>query len=327
MKKQLLGNMEVSAVSLGCMGMTHAYGAPSDVEEMTRLIEQAVDEGYTMFDTAECYTGVNPDGTIAYNEKLVGNALKAHRSKVKIATKFGVQITDSGLLANSQPSVIRQSVETSLKRLGTDYIDLYYQHRVDPKTPSEVVAGVMGDLIREGKILHWGISQVDADTLRIAHDVCPVTAIQNRYSMMYRDTESLFPVLEELNVGLVAFSPLANGILTDAYKKGITFDEAGDYRSLMPQFKPEAYEANQALFKMLGDLAKEKETTPAAISMAWMIDKKPYIVPIPGTRKSARLKENASAANVNLTLAEVKTIDELLSKMNMSDIFGGSTTR
>jgi aryl-alcohol dehydrogenase-like predicted oxidoreductase len=325
MRKQILGrNLEVSAVSLGCMGMTHAYGAPSDVKEMTKLMEQAVDIGYTMFDTAECYTGINQDGSIAYNEELVGNALKKYRKKVIIATKFGVQITASGLQTDSRPATIRQSVEGSLKRLGTDYIDLYYQHRVDPNVPVEEVAGVMKDLMNEGKILHWGISQVDVDTIRRAHSVCPLSAIQNRYSMMYRDTEALFPVLEELNIGLVAFSPLANGVLTDAYKKGTTFSENGDYRSFMPQFKPEAYDANIKLLDMLNHIAEEKKSTPAAVSLAWMICKKPWIVPIPGTRKVSRLEENANAASIELTQDEVKKIDDLLDKMKMSDIFGGS---
>ena len=213
MKRQILGkNLKVSAVSLGCMGMTHAYGAPSDVNEMSKLIAQAVDIGYTMFDTAECYTGTNPDGSTAYNEELVGKALKSYRDKVIIASKFGVEITASGLQADSRPDTIRKSIEGSLKRLGTNYIDLYYQHRVDPNVPVEEVAGVMKELIQEGKILHWGISEVDEETIRRAHAVCPMTAIQNRYSMMYRDTEDLFPVLEELNIGLVAFSPACKWI-------------------------------------------------------------------------------------------------------------------
>lgn len=325
MKKQTLGeNLIVSAVSLGCMGMTHAYGAPSDVKEMTKLMEQAVDMGYTMFDTAECYTGTNPDGSMAYNEELVGHALKPYRSKVIIATKFGIQITAAGLQPDSRPDVIRQSIEGSLKRLGTDYIDLYYQHRVDPNVPIEEVAGVMKELIKEGKILNWGISQTDIDTIRRADSVCPLSAVQNRYSMMYRDTEDLFSVLEELNIGLVAFSPLANGILTDSYKKGTVFTESGDYRSNMPQFKPEAYDANKELLDMLNHLAKEKNATPAAISLAWMICKKPWIVPIPGTRKLTRLEENANAATIELTPDELQQIDTMLNQMNMSEIFGGT---
>lgn len=325
MKKQILGkNLKVSAVSLGCMGMTHAYGAPSDVNEMSKLIAQAVDIGYTMFDTAECYTGANLDGSTAYNEELIGKALRPYRDKVIIASKFGVQITASGLHTDSRPSTIRKSIEGSLERLGTDYIDLYYQHRVDPNVQVEEVAGVMKELMQEGKILHWGISEVDEETIRRAHAVCPMTAIQNRYSIMYRDTEDLFPVMEELNIGLVAFSPLANGFLTDAYKKGTTFNESGDYRSSMPQFTPEAYDANQELLNMLHRIAEEKNATPAAVSLAWMICKKPWIVPISGTRKLARLKENASAAEIQLTTEEVNRIDDLLDHMNISEIFGGS---
>ena len=323
MKKQILGkNLEVSAVSLGCMGMTHAYGAPSDVNEMTTLIEQAVDVGYSMFDTAECYTAMNQDGSVAYNEELVGKALKTNRSKVRIATKFGVQVTASGLVTDSRPDKIREAVENSLKRLQTDYIDLYYQHRVDPNVPTEEVAGVMQELIQEGKILYWGISEADEDIIRRAHKVCPLTAIQNRYSMLFRDTEKLFPVLEELNIGLVAFSPLANGFLTDTYKKGTVFNEPGDYRSYMPQFKDDAYDANKELLCMLHRIADERNTTPAAISLAWMIYKKPWIVPIPGTRKQTRLEENASAAHVELTRDDVNKMDDLLSKMKMSGVFG-----
>lgn len=325
MKKQILGkNLKVSAVSLGCMGMTHAYGAPSDVNEMAKLIAQAVDIGYTMFDTAESYTGINPNGSIAYNEELVGKALKPYRDKVIIASKFGVEITASGLQTDSRPSTIRKSIEGSLERLGTDYMDLYYQHRVDPNVPVEEVAGVMKELMQEGKIIHWGISQVDEETIRRAHAVCPMTAIQNRYSMMYRDTENLFPVLEKLNIGLVAFSPLANGFLTDAYKNGTKFNESGDYRSFMPQFKPEAYDENHELLDMLHSIAEEKNATPSAISLAWMISKKPLIVPIAGTRKLTRLKENASAAEIEISTEEVNKIDDLLDHMNISAIFGGS---
>jgi aryl-alcohol dehydrogenase-like predicted oxidoreductase len=325
MKKQILGkNLEVSAVSLGCMGMTHAYGAPSDINEMSKLIVQAVDIGYTMFDTAECYTGTNSDGSIAYNEELVGNALRPYRNKVVIATKFGVQLMASGLHTDSRPSTIRKAIEGSLKRLGTDYIDLYYQHRIDPNVPVEEVAGVMNELIQEGKILHWGISQADEKKIRRAYAICPLTAIQNRYSMMYRDTEDLFPVLEELNIGLVAFSPLANGCLTDSYKKGTIFNESGDYRSFMPQFKPEAYDENRELLDMLYGIAEEKNTTPASVSLSWMISKKPWIVPIPGTRKLTRLEDNANSANMELTEGEVSKIDNLLNQMKMSEIFGGS---
>lgn len=325
MNTRTLGkDLIVSAVSLGCMGMTHASGSPADPKEMTKLLHEAVDIGYKYFDTAECYTGINADGTTAYNEELVGTALKPYRHDVVIATKCGVQHSPNGLVMDSRPETIRKSVEGSLKRLDTDYIDLYYQHRIDPDVPSEEVAGVMSELIQEGKILHWGISETDEDYLRRAHAVCPVTAIQNRYSMMARWHESIFPVLEELQIGYVAFSPLANGVLSDRYNKDSKFEAGTDYRSFMPQFKPEAYEANRELFELIRGMAEEKAATPAQISLAWMLCKKPYIVPIPGTRKLERLKENAGAADILLTAQEVNAIDKRLNQMAMSQVFGGS---
>lgn len=325
MRTRVLGkDLKVSAVSLGCMGMTHAFGAPSDVTEMTKLIHEAVDLGYIMFDTAECYTGTFADGTTAYNEELVGSALKPYRDKVVIATKFGVHHSPNGLVMDSHPDTIRKAVEGSLKRLGTDYIDLYYQHRIDPKIPVEEVAGVMSELIKEGKILHWGISETDEAYLRKAHAVCPVTAIQNRYSMMYRDYDVLFPTLEELNVGYVAFSPLANGVLSDCYGKDSKFEAGTDYRSFMPQFKPEAYDENAELFEYIRVLAADKDATPAQISLAWMIRKHENLVPIPGTRKSKRLKENGVASDIILTADEVSAIDKKLDTIRMSAVFGGS---
>lgn len=325
MNTRTLGkDLIVSAVSLGCMGMTHASGSPADPKEMTKLLHEAVDIGYKYFDTAECYTGINADGTTAYNEELVGTALKPYRHDVVIATKCGVQHSPNGLVMDSRPETIRKSVEGSLKRLDTDYIDLYYQHRIDPKVPAEEVAGVMSELIQEGKILHWGISETDEDYLRKAHAVCPVTAIQNRYSMMARWHESIFPVLEELQIGYVAFSPLANGVLSDRYNKDSKFEVGTDYRSFMPQFKPEAYEANRELFELIRGMAEEKAATPAQISLAWMLCKNPYIVPIPGTRKLERLKENAGAADILLTVQEVNAIDKRLNQMAMSQVFGGS---
>ncbi len=327
MRTRTIGtDLTVSAVSLGCMGMTHAFGAPSDTGEMTKLIHEAVDLGYIYFDTAECYTGENPDGSTAYNEELVGKALVPYRDKVVIATKFGVTHSPNGLLTDSRPETIRKSVEGSLKRLGTDHIDLYYQHRIDPGVEPETVAEVMKELMKEGKITHWGISETTEEYLRCAHTVCPVTAIQNRYSMMYREYESLFPMLEELNVGYVAFSPLANGILSGAYKKTDDFGAKGDYRSFMPQFKAEAFDENEQLFALIRELAESKSATPAQISLAWMICKKPYIVPIPGTRKYERLKENAGAADIILSSDEVAEIDRRLDNTKMSAVFGGSKT-
>ena len=325
MKTRILGkDLKVSAVGLGCMGMTHASGAPANVKEMTELLVQAVDIGYTMFDTAECYTGVNPDGSTAYNEELVGQALKPYRDKIVLATKCGVQHKGDHLEMDSRPETIRKSVEGSLKKLQTDHIDLYYQHRIDPKVEPEEVAGTMSELIKEGKILYWGISEVDEEYLRRAHKVCPVTAIQNRLSMMYRDYEKLFPVLEELQVGFVAFSPLANGFLTACYRDTSQFEQSpADFRSSMPQFTKAGVEQNAELLDLIQTKAKEKDATPAQISLAWMMAKRPYIVPIPGSRKSSRLKENLGAAEIELTKEEVSQIDDALEHMTMSQVFGG----
>lgn len=323
MRKQKLGkDLEVSAVGLGCMGMTHAYGKPANKEEMKKLIVQAVELGCNFFDTAECYVAENEDGTIEYNEELVGEALAPYRDQVIIATKCGVYHQGTNLVMDARPETIKKAIEGSLKRLKTDYIDLYYLHRIDPNVPIETVAETMKKLMEAGKIRYWGISEADEDTIRRAHAICPLTAIQNRYSMMYRDYETLFPVLEELNISLVAFSPLANGLLSDAYNKDVKFTDKDDFRTRMPQFTPEAYDANQELMEMIRTISKEKNCTPAQLSLAWMINKKPYIIPIPGTRKSNRLKENLESANVYLTEEEVAKIDSLLDKVPMSDLYG-----
>lgn len=328
MKYQILGkDLKVSAVGLGCMGLSHAYGEPVDKDTAVKFIQKAVEAGYTFFDTAEIY-GTADDPHI--NEKIVGEALKPYRDKVVIATKFGITFDhDSGiiplpLVTDSRPEVIRKSVEGSLKRLQTDHIDLYYQHRLDKNVPIEEVAGVMADLIREGKILHWGLSEATEETIRQAHKICPLTAIQNRYHMMYRNYENLFSVLEELNIGFVAFSPLANGFLSGRYTADSRFTEKGDYRAVMPQFQPEAYESNRKLLQLINDMAEEKQATPAQISLAWMICKKPYIVPIPGTRKENRLIENIGAADINLTAQEIAQIDKALAEMDMSEVYGGT---
>lgn len=328
MQYRTLGSdLTVSAVGLGCMGMSHAYGAPADKKQMTELLAQAVDLGYIFFDTAEVYgTPEHPHD----NEELVGTALKPYRDKIVLATKFGIHFdmsstaTNKPLVPDSRPEVIRASVEASLKRLGTDHIDLYYQHRLDPKIPIEEVAGVMADLIREGKITHWGLSEATEDTIRRAHAVCPVTAIQNRYSMMARWYENLFPVLEELHIGYVAFSPLANGFLSGKYDKSSQFDAETDYRSVMPQFQPENIDRNHDLLTLLQKLAEQNNATPAQISLAWMLCKKPYLVPIPGTRRLSRLLENAGAADVTLSAEEVAAIDKALDGTAMSEVFGGS---
>ena len=329
MRYRKIGDLEVSAVGLGCMGMSHAYGEPADKKDMVNLLAQAVEIGYTFFDTAEIYgTPDNPHE----NEEIVGSALKKYRNKIVIATKFGITFDKTSsvlpypLVPDSRPEEIVKAVEGSLKRLRTDYIDLYYQHRSDPNVPIEEVAGVMKKLMDEGKILHWGLSEADEEHIRRAHKVCPVTAIQNRYHMMYRNYEALFPTLEELNIGFVPFSPLANGLLSGKYNAESKFNEKGDYRAVMPQFQKEAYEQNRELLALLHNMAEEKSATPAQISLAWMICKEPWIAPIPGTRKLERLIENAGAADISLSAEEVQQIDEALDKMQMSAVYGGART-
>lgn len=329
MKYRTLGlsGLRVSAVGLGCMGMSHGYGLPADKKEMARLLADAVDMGYTLFDTAEIYGTVDDPHA---NEELLGNALLPYRNQIIIATKFGLTFDNPEgdgphpLIPDSSPEAIRQAVEGSLRRLRTDHIDLYYQHRIDPAVEPETVAGVMRDLIREGKILHWGISETNEEYLRRAHAVCPVTAVQNRYSMMARWHEDLFPVLEELGIGFVAFSPLANGLLTTNYDATTTFDPHSDYRAAMPQFRKESFGQNRQLFDYIIRLADEHHATPSQISLTWMLCKKPWIVPIPGTRHLCRLKENAGAPDVVLSGEEIENIDRTLASMPMSEVFGGS---
>ena len=289
MKKRQLGktNMYVNPVGLGCMGFSHAYGIAEDKEKAIQTIKKAYYLGYDFFDTAECYTGENVDGSISYNEELVGEAIKDVRENVIIATKFGVTHRGNHLELDSSPVKIRQSIEGSLKKLQTDYIDLYYQHRIDPNVEPEVVAGVMKELIEEGKIKAWGISEANEDYLRRAHAVCPVTAIQNRYSMMATWHENLFDVCEELGITYVAFSPLANGLLSGKFTPQSTFDK-GDFRNEMPQYKEEGYKKAEKLLKFLNKLSEEKNCTMAQLSIAWMMRKKDFIVPIPGSRKLQR---------------------------------------
>ena len=328
MQKRILGkDLEVSAVGLGCMGMSHAYGPAADRKEMTELLSKAADKGYTFFDTAEVYgTPENPHD----NEELLGEALKPYRDRVVLASKCGIRFDEDStevnkpLIPDGRPETIKRSADGSLKRLRTDHLDLYYIHRIDRNVPIEETAGAMKELIDEGKITHWGISEADEETLRRAHAVCPVTAVQNRYSMMYRDYEALFPVLEELQIGFVAFSPLANGFLSAKYNKDSKFAEGTDYRSVMPQFSPEGMDQNRELMGYLTEMAERKNATPAQISLAWMLAKKPWIVPIPGTRKYGRLLENAQAADVELTEKEVRELDRMLDTVPMSEVFGGS---
>lgn len=328
MKTRILGkDLEVSAVGLGCMGMSHAYGPAPDKKEMTELLSEAVDKGYTFFDTAEVYgTPENPHD----NEELLGEALKPYRNRIVLASKCGIRFDEDStevnkpLIPDGRPETIKKSVEGSLKRLQTDHLDLYYIHRIDRNVPIEETAGAMKELIGAGKITHWGISEADEATLRKAHAVCPVTAVQNRYSMMYRDYEALFPVLEELQIGFVAFSPLANGFLSAKYNKDSRFDAGTDYRGVMPQFSPEGMDKNKEMIGYLTEMEDQKNATPAQISLAWMLAKKPWIVPIPGTRKYGRLVENAQAADVELTEQEVQDLDRMLDTVPMSEVFGGS---
>lgn len=328
MKFRALGmsGLRVSAIGLGCMGMSHAYGAPADKEKMKDLLAEAVDMGYTFFDTAEIYgTLDNPHA----NEELLGEALRPYREKLIVATKFGIFYNEqkaSGehiIHTDSRPEAIRKAVEGSLRRLQTDYIDLYYQHRPDPNVEPEEVASVMADLIKEGKILHWGLSEASEEYLRRAHKVCSIAAIQNRLSMMARWHEAWFPTLEELGIGFVAFSPLANGLLTRNYTSESQFDSKTDYRAVMPQYHKESFEENKQLFALIDGLAEEHHATPAQISLAWMMCKKPWIVPIPGTRCLCRLKENFGAMDVELSEEEIKNIDHALDTMKMSEVFGG----
>lgn len=328
MKQIELGRsgLRVSAVGMGCMGLSHAYGEAMNLTEIREVIMKAVELGYTLFDTAECY---GTDHDPHHNERMLGEVLGPVREKIVLATKFGIRFDESDdgnathpLITDSSPAAIRRSVEGSLRRLQTDRIDLYYQHRIDPKVEPETVAETVAELIREGKVLHWGISEATEDYLRRAHAVCPVTAIQNRYSMMARWHESLLPVLEELGVGFVAFSPMANGLLTGCYDARSQFDGKTDFRAAMPQYSKESFEKNRALFDLIRRLAEQYGATPAQLSLAWMENK--GIVPIPGTRKLARLEENAGSASIVMTAEELRDIDTALDGMEMSEVFGGS---
>ena len=319
MKKRTLGKaspLEVSEIGLGCMGMSHGYGPARDPAEMTKVIHAAIERGVTFFDTAECYGPY-------INEELVGKALAPFKGKVVIATKFGITIqggTPGGAqVVDGRPEVIRRSVEGSLKRLGVEAIDLYYQHRVDPKVPPEEVAGVVSELIREGKVRHWGLSEAGVETIRRAHAVCPLTAIQSEYSMMWREPErALLSTLEELGIGLVPFSPLGKGFLTATIGKEATFGK-DDFRSVVPRFAPENLAANQSLADLVRRLAAEKGCTPAQIALAWVLAQRPWIVPIPGTRRIDRLEENLGAADVTLTPAD---LDEIRAALDAQPIAG-----
>ena len=312
MKKRKLGNsgLEVSAVGLGCMGMSYAYGEIPDKKEMISLIHSAVERGVTLFDTAEMYGPLT-------NEELLGEALAPYRDQVVIATKFGIKVQDGKQVQDSSPEQIRKSVEGSLKRLKTEFIDLYYQHRVDTTVPIEDVAGAIKDLIKEGKIKYWGLSEAGVKTIRRAHAVQPLAAIQSEYSLWWRrPEEELVPTLEELGIGFVPFSPLGKGFLTGSFNKDSTFGK-GDFRNIVPRFTPVALEANQGLVDLIKNVAQQKNVTPAQIALAWMLAQKPWIVPIPGTTKLNRLEENIGAANVELTLKELRGINSALEKIKV----------
>lgn len=308
MKKRMLGKsgLEVSAIGLGCMGMSYGYGPPADRKEMTALLRKAVDMGVTFFDTAEMYGPF-------INEELVGEALAPVRNDVVIATKFGFKIdpkVERGIAGmDSRPKHIKEVAEASLKRLKTDRIDLFYQHRVDPDVPIEDVAGAVKELIMEGKVLHFGLSEAGANTIRRAHAVQPVSALQSEYSIWYRNIEDeIMPALEELGIGLVPYSPLGRGFLTGKIDENTAFDST-DFRNVLPRFTPEALKANLAFVEMLKKMAEAKGATPAQLALAWMLSKKPWIVPIPGTTKLHRLEENLGAAKIELTAADISEIE------------------
>ncbi|MFC5550982.1 aldo/keto reductase [Massilia aerilata] len=314
MQKRRLGSLEVSALGLGCMGMTHAYGQAPDRQAMISLMRSAVERGVSFFDTAEVYGPFN-------NEELVGEALAPLRDQVVIATKFGFAPDPNGGARwsglDSRPEHIRAVTEASLKRLKTDSIDLLYQHRVDPNVPIEDVAGAVGELIREGKVKHFGLSEAGADTIRRAHAVQPVTALQSEYSLWTREPEQeILPLLEELGIGFVPFSPLGRGFLTGKMDETTQFD-SNDFRNSLPRFTAEARKANQALVDLLGRVAQQKGATPAQVALAWLLAQKPWIVPIPGTTKLNRLDENLAAVSLALTPEDLAEIDRAASKITV----------
>jgi aryl-alcohol dehydrogenase-like predicted oxidoreductase len=314
MQKRKLGKsgLEVSAIGLGCMGMSFSYGPPKDKQEMISLLRKAVELGVTFFDTAEVYGPFT-------NEELVGEALAPVRKQVVIATKFGFNLRPDGspgwVGLNSQPEHIKQAVEGSLKRLRTDVIDLLYQHRVDPEVPIEDVAGVVKDLIQQGKVKHFGLSEAGVQTIRRANAIQPVTALQNEYSLWWRRPEAeVIPTLKELGIGLVPYSPLGKGFLTGEINENTAFDSS-DFRNTLPRFTPEARKANQALVDLLGDIAERKKATPAQLALAWLLAQKPWSSPIPGTTKLARLEENIGATAIQLTRDDLREIDSAASQI------------
>src|SRR5438094_8094714 len=306
--------LEVSAIGLGCMGMSFGYGPAKDKNEMMSLIRAAVERGITFFDTAEVYGPFT-------NEELVGEALAPFREQVVIATKFGFKPASTGDARwselDSRPEHIKEVADASLKRLRTDVIDLFYQHRVDPGVPIEDVAGAVKELLQQGKVKHFGLSEAGVQTIRRAHAVQPLTALQNEYSLWFRDPEEeVLPTLEELGIGFVPYSPLGRGFLTGKINENTTFDSS-DFRNILPRFTPEARKTNQALVDLLGEIAKRKKATPAQIALAWLLAQKPWIVPIPGTTKVHRLEENLEAVNIKLTADDLREIDSAASKIKV----------
>jgi aryl-alcohol dehydrogenase-like predicted oxidoreductase len=314
MQKRILGKggLEVTALGLGCMGLSYGYGPATDKTDAVKLIRTAYEKGVTFFDTAEAYGPY-------INEELVGEALAPFREKVIIATKFGFNFNSEGGQAgmNSKPGHIKQYVEAALKRLKTDVIDLLYQHRVDPDTAIEEVAGTVKELIQQGKVKHFGLSEAGVETIRRAHAVQPVATLQSEYSLWWREPEKeIIPILEELGIGLVPFSPLGKGFLTGKIDESTTFDKK-DFRNIVPRFSQENRKANQALVDLLGKIAKERNATNAQIALAWLLAQKPWIVPIPGTTKLHRLEENLGAADVQLTSSDLQEINEAVSKIEV----------
>ena len=305
MKRRALGNdgLEVSAIGLGCMGMSSAYGTPPDRQELISLLRAAVDRGVTFFDTAQAYGPFT-------NELLVGEALAPVRDRVVISTKFGFDFDTPERGLNSRPDYVKKTVEASLGRLRTDHIDVLFQHRVDPQTPIEETAGAVKDLMQEGKVRHWGLSEAAVSTVRAAHAVLPLTAVQNEYSLWFRDPEKeLIPTIEELGIGFVSFSPLGAGWLTGTIDRDTTF-ESGDFRNSVPRFSPEVRATNLAFVELVKQVADREQTTPAQIALAWLLAQKPWIVPIPGTTKLHRLEENIGAAEIELSAADLRQLDD-----------------
>lgn len=326
MKTRKLRDLTVSSIGFGSMGLSHAYGTALEPQLAEKRIREAFDAGYTLFDTAELYVGQQTDGTPSINEELVGAAIKPIREQVVIASKGGLYWNNDHTqsIPDARPEILRASLEGSLKRLNVDSIDLYYQHQQDPNVEPEIVADLMGQFIKEGKIKHWGISNASADYIERANAVTPVTAVQARYSMMARKTENLLPLLDKLNIGLVAYSPMANGFLSGNIKNNSQYEQheqQSDFRSHMAQYSTEGIAKAQRLTHLIQEIAVKNNISPAQVSLAWLLNQKPWIVPIPGSTKTERILENAGAADITLSDTELKQIRTLLLRLNL-DVLG-----